>query len=487
MKTARSDIAREHQHSTACGLQGTARTPPPYGIDLVDRLPDVIPGGGVGLPADLRRSMEASFGVDFSAVRVHEGPQAESIDARAYTRGPDIHFAPGQYQPATQRGRELIGHELVHVVQQSRGRVRATMQASGMHINDDNALEREADELGAKAVRGERVQVPAGSSAGMGGVQAAQRKQPNKLSWAKVDTTFNAWYAKTKDVESALAKTKQLIGGPFPDDYVPPPRRVSPKPTTPAGPGVSVDAGTSADPGVLATIDSSADAVCSSMPSGPLPAPDFGTLDPKGEDPAHPLGGWEGLAGVPFMIPSDVGKEILNPKIPADTRFPGARKFVKRAGAVWDLYDVPQSLYDATLAPLINNVHRPNQETRAQYSMLAIEGDLLELHQAMGILTEAGLATEADREWAINQQQQLEDEHTKLQDLLDSGALQGPFKAGWPVIDFIPGGSLVPQIVPGTKAFDDAERLIRLKDIGDCPRCDARPFKGTVVDQNRLR
>jgi hypothetical protein len=108
-------------------------------------------GGGAEMPEDVRAKMEAAFGVDFSPVRIHEGPHAQAVGALAYTQGTDIHFAPGQYQPTSRRGQELLGHELTHVVQQSQGRVRATTQAYRVDINDDTALEREADEMGAKA------------------------------------------------------------------------------------------------------------------------------------------------------------------------------------------------------------------------------------------------------------------------------------------------------------------------------------------------
>jgi outer membrane protein OmpA-like peptidoglycan-associated protein len=107
------------------------------------------------MPEEVRAKMEAAFGVDFSPVRIHEGPHAEAVGALAYTRGTDIHFAPAQYQPTSRRGQELLGHELMHVVQQSQGRVRATAQAKGVAINDDVSLEREADEIGARAARGD--------------------------------------------------------------------------------------------------------------------------------------------------------------------------------------------------------------------------------------------------------------------------------------------------------------------------------------------
>lgn len=299
------------------------------------------------------------------------------------------------------------------------------------------------------------------------------------LPWSKVDVTFNAFFALTKDVDVALAKTKQQIGGPFPSDYVPPPRRAT-RASTSAVEGGAPERAISIDP--LEGGSSSVPPGSPSTSTSTSTSTDFGTLpNPKAEDPAHPLGGKEGLLGVPFMIPPSIG-DIVDPKVPADSRIPGARKWFKRAGAVWDLYDVPQSLYDATLAPLINSSHRADQATRAQFSMVAIESEQLELQEAMGILTQAGVATDEDRQWALDYQQQLEDEHLALQNLLASGKLQGPLKAGWPVIDFVPGGSLLPQIEPGTQTFDEAERQIRLKDIGDCPRCEVRPFKGTVVD-----
>ncbi len=118
-------------------------------------------GAGQRLPADVQARMEHAFGADFSAVRIHEGAQAASLGALAYTQGTDIHFAPGQYQPSTPRGQELLGHELTHVVQQSQGRVQATTQAKGMDVNTDASLEHEADEMGARAARGELVN-PAG-------------------------------------------------------------------------------------------------------------------------------------------------------------------------------------------------------------------------------------------------------------------------------------------------------------------------------------
>lgn len=116
-------------------------------------------GAGEPLHQAVRQKMERAFGQDFSDVRIHQGPRAAALGALAYTQGTDIHFAPGQYQPESSAGQTLLGHELAHVVQQRQGRASATTQArvAGVGVNDDPALEREADELGARAARGEPV------------------------------------------------------------------------------------------------------------------------------------------------------------------------------------------------------------------------------------------------------------------------------------------------------------------------------------------
>ena len=111
-----------------------------------------------GMSEGLRGKMENSFGTDFSDVNVHTNSlQAKDIGALAYTQGNDMHFAPGQFNPETQSGQELIGHELTHVVQQREGRVEPTTEVNGMPVNDNHGLESEADNLGAKAAAGEVV------------------------------------------------------------------------------------------------------------------------------------------------------------------------------------------------------------------------------------------------------------------------------------------------------------------------------------------
>jgi hypothetical protein len=100
-----------------------------------------------GLTDSVKAAMESLSGIDLSAVRVHTGSDKPArLNALAYTQGTDIHVAPGQERH--------LPHEAWHVVQQAQGRVRPTLQMkSGIAVNDDQALEREADSMAAKALR----------------------------------------------------------------------------------------------------------------------------------------------------------------------------------------------------------------------------------------------------------------------------------------------------------------------------------------------
>lgn len=78
-------------------------------------------GAGIALPPAERAFFEPRLGRDLSHVRVHDddagGHAARSIRARAFTVGSDIGFAEGEYRPGTQSGRNLIAHEIAHVIQ----------------------------------------------------------------------------------------------------------------------------------------------------------------------------------------------------------------------------------------------------------------------------------------------------------------------------------------------------------------------------------
>jgi len=79
--------------------------------------------GGRPLDAATRSFFEPRFGRDFSNVRIHSditaGDTARSIHARAFTLGNHVVMGSGEYQPNSQSGQRLLGHELTHVVQQT--------------------------------------------------------------------------------------------------------------------------------------------------------------------------------------------------------------------------------------------------------------------------------------------------------------------------------------------------------------------------------
>jgi hypothetical protein len=154
-------------------------------------------GSGKLMPEPVQQKMEGAFGADFSGVRIHEGPQAKAINAVAYTQGENIHFQPGKYQPDSQSGQELLGHELTHVVQQKAGRV-TVPQGKGASINADPGLETEADILGAKAARGESVEVAGGSSTTIQRKWLGKNSQvltaKNDISLKQSPSHSNIWY-----------------------------------------------------------------------------------------------------------------------------------------------------------------------------------------------------------------------------------------------------------------------------------------------------
>jgi hypothetical protein len=97
------------------------------GTAVVD---DVLSSGGQPLDYASRAFFEPRFGYDFSNVRVHADDRAaesaKAVGAKAYTVGEHVVFGSRQFSPTTTSGRELMAHELTHVIQQ--GRAEATRQ-----------------------------------------------------------------------------------------------------------------------------------------------------------------------------------------------------------------------------------------------------------------------------------------------------------------------------------------------------------------------
>jgi hypothetical protein len=99
-----------------------------------------------GLPNNLKAGVENLSGFAMDDVKVHyNSNKPAQLHAFAYAQGADIHIGPGQ--------EKHLPHEAWHVAQQKQGRVQPTRQMKGMlNINDDTGLEKEADEMGSKAL-----------------------------------------------------------------------------------------------------------------------------------------------------------------------------------------------------------------------------------------------------------------------------------------------------------------------------------------------
>ncbi len=90
---------------------------------------DTLHSAGQPLDGGARAFFEPRFGVSLGQVRVHtdahSAASARAISAVAYTAGRDIVFDSNRYQPYSAAGRQLLGHELTHVLQQAQGQAGA--------------------------------------------------------------------------------------------------------------------------------------------------------------------------------------------------------------------------------------------------------------------------------------------------------------------------------------------------------------------------
>lgn len=86
---------------------------------------ETLSSPGQPLDASARAFFEPRFGHDFSQVRVHTDRRAadaaRGVAAQAFTVGEHIVFGENQYAPTGATARQLLAHELTHVVQQRAG------------------------------------------------------------------------------------------------------------------------------------------------------------------------------------------------------------------------------------------------------------------------------------------------------------------------------------------------------------------------------
>ena len=105
--------------------------------------------GGQKLDLQTRRYFESALGADLGGVRIYteaaSAALARSIQASAFSVGHDIHFGEGRFRPHAEEGRNLLAHELIHVLQQRH----VSLGAETMLAPRDHPLERNASDVAA--------------------------------------------------------------------------------------------------------------------------------------------------------------------------------------------------------------------------------------------------------------------------------------------------------------------------------------------------
>ena len=85
------------------------------------------------MPVEVKESFEREFARDFSDVRIYNSQASTELtagmNARAFTYGNNIVFNRREYQPDSETGRQLLRHELVHVVQQRNANTQVVQRA----------------------------------------------------------------------------------------------------------------------------------------------------------------------------------------------------------------------------------------------------------------------------------------------------------------------------------------------------------------------
>jgi hypothetical protein len=151
---AECSACRRKRIATSSRGSGSAAAPR---APRVGDVPQITKSTGSPLPAPVRARAEVLFGTGLGDVEIHDGHHAaeasRDLGARAFTVENRIFFGSGHYQPGTDHGLELLGHELAHVVQQRSGLVESEVKGVG------DRYEQEAEVAGAAFVRGQRVQL----------------------------------------------------------------------------------------------------------------------------------------------------------------------------------------------------------------------------------------------------------------------------------------------------------------------------------------
>jgi hypothetical protein len=225
-------------------LEAGAAAPAGRAIPAEDRLPGTVErtlaGPSQQLEPDIRTEMESRFGRDFDDVRIHVGgdaaASASAVSAKAYTVGRHIVFGTLNYSPSTATGRELLAHELAHVVQQSRGGASPSSASEGY-------LEAGAEQAAVAATRGGGpVEVSGASGVGLArqlDIEKLRRPSyPHSVTFKNMDefVASNAVLPIVVHEDGTVTATLMLpypesaLATPAPPQAAPPTPKPAPKP-----------------------------------------------------------------------------------------------------------------------------------------------------------------------------------------------------------------------------------------------------------------
>ncbi len=154
-----SDIHSAQRAEAVFGLQQThgnryvqklaERSNQPTSNEDIIRGIEIESGSGKPLEYEDRSEMEAFFKHDLSQVRIHSDNRTDQLcrelGARAFTQGSDIFIRSEEGSQPTDERKELLRHELAHVVQQKAGRT-TELKGTGGNTTTRSKLEEEAEQ-----------------------------------------------------------------------------------------------------------------------------------------------------------------------------------------------------------------------------------------------------------------------------------------------------------------------------------------------------
>ena len=125
-KLAISTPGNIYEQEADCVADQVMSIPEPVAVSQELNPQTQSPRSNRPLSSQEKAFFEPCFGHDFSRVRIHADERAalraDALGAHAFTVGEDIFFSRGAYQLGDDGGRNLLAHELAHVVQQTGAR-----------------------------------------------------------------------------------------------------------------------------------------------------------------------------------------------------------------------------------------------------------------------------------------------------------------------------------------------------------------------------